>query len=295
VVLFFVITCVLWLSNREIEKSLERARNSEYALRLERDSLEERVAERTAEIKDLELKRVSDLYRFAEFGKLSSGIFHDLANPLTAVSISIENLRADGTGSVIKSKDVQEQIARAVTATKKMDSLIRTIGKQIKSHEQSILFSPAKEIEDVLTVLSHKARVAMVTITKEIDDQIVIFGNPLRLYQAVNNIVSNAIDACEENDSSSERHCHIELKKNGSSVSIIIWNTGPVISPDLLGSIFEPFFTTKPSDRGTGIGLSTSKNIIEKEFYGSIKIESIVEKTSFIITLPVRTEEKITE
>ncbi|MDE2116806.1 MAG: hypothetical protein KGI79_02945, partial [Patescibacteria group bacterium] len=93
--IYVVIVVASWLSNREIERSLKRARTSEKALKSERDLLEIKVEERTKELKAAELEKVSQLYRFVEFGRLASGIFYDLLNPLSVVSLSVEKLTAD--------------------------------------------------------------------------------------------------------------------------------------------------------------------------------------------------------
>ncbi|MFH1175678.1 MAG: hypothetical protein V1698_03075 [bacterium] len=75
IVTFFIIFILSWLSNREIEKSLKRARESEKALKLEKDNLEKRVEEKTRELKNAQLEKMAQLYQFAEFGRIAGGIF----------------------------------------------------------------------------------------------------------------------------------------------------------------------------------------------------------------------------
>lgn len=81
IVMFFLIMTVSWLSNREIERSLKRARISEKELLLERNLLEIKIEERTKELKNLQIKQVDDLSQLAEMGYHSSAIFHDQMNP----------------------------------------------------------------------------------------------------------------------------------------------------------------------------------------------------------------------
>src|SRR5207245_1034752 len=73
-----IIALVSWLFNREMETALIRAQLSEKALREQRDLLEIKVEERTQELKQTQVEKLTQLYRFAEFGKISSGLFHDL-------------------------------------------------------------------------------------------------------------------------------------------------------------------------------------------------------------------------
>lgn len=111
-IFFFIIATVSWLSNREIEKSLARARRSEADLKKERDSLEITVEQRTRELKETQAEKMTQLYRFAEFGRLSSGLFHDLINPLTAVSLNIEKVKNAG--------ETKQYVDKAIFAAKKM-------------------------------------------------------------------------------------------------------------------------------------------------------------------------------
>src|SRR6185503_5096075 len=81
VIILTIIAIVSWLSNRETEKSLKRARASEKELKKERDQLEIKVEERTRELKQAQLEKMTQLHRFAEIGRLTSGFLHDLVSP----------------------------------------------------------------------------------------------------------------------------------------------------------------------------------------------------------------------
>lgn len=113
---FFLVVILTWLSNREIETSLARARKSEAALTLERDNLEITVAERTREIKSLQAEKVAQLYRSAEFGRLSSGLFHDLMNPLNALIGNIDRMKSNPENIT----HVETYLEKSVTASRRM-------------------------------------------------------------------------------------------------------------------------------------------------------------------------------
>ena len=72
---FNVIAIISWLSNREIENSLKRARKYEAELKIERNMLEIRVQERTRELEKAQADEMNQSLQFIEFGKLSSGLF----------------------------------------------------------------------------------------------------------------------------------------------------------------------------------------------------------------------------
>ena len=78
------------------------------------------------------------------------------------------------------------------------------------------------------------------------------------------------------------------LEKKNSNFIICVRDFGTGISPENLDKIFEPFFTTKTVTRGMGIGLSMTKRIIEKDFLGTLHVESMKGKgAKFTIKIPV--------
>ncbi len=287
--ILFLTMVISWLSNREIEKSLGRARTSEEALRQERDLLEIKVEQRTMELKQLQVERISQLYRFAEFGRLASGLFHDLINPLAALSLHVDKLIQQPN---IRANETKQYLERAVNLTKRMDNFMRGVSKQIQNRELNLLFSPSEEIEQVVQILDYKARRAGVRLVCRIPDQpIQNFGNPLKFHQLIANLVSNAIDAYESIKPSSfqTRTVTISLAQCDNETCIVVTDQGAGMAPELVDKIFEPFFTTKHPHKGTGIGLSTTKDIVEKHFGGRISVASEVAKgTSFTIKFPKR-------
>ncbi len=280
----FVITAASWLSNREMEHSLQRARISEQALLEERNLLEIKVEERTAELKELQKEKIAQLYRFAEFGKLSTGVFHDLMNSLHSVANNVERLSMSETNV----PEIKEHIIKAVSASKRMGNYIETVRKQISNKEIVAVFSPAKEIADAIDIVHFKAREANVQITTQTTTETLLHGNAIKFYQAVSNILMNAIEACEEygNDQSLIIVTQISTPTH---IVITIRDNGCGMDPLTQEQVFDAFFTTKIYGKGTGFGLSQTKEIIEKEFGGTITVHSVKDiGTIFTITLPIR-------
>ena len=288
VVLFLIIATVSWLSNREIERSLRRARASEVALKKERDSLEIKVEEKTRELKEAQADRISQLYRFAEFGRLSSGLFHDLINPLSAVSLNMEKLNGDQSTELTEAK---AHVAHAVLATKKMEEMVGAVRRQLSREENNTKFSINSEISQVVDILKYKSAQENVKIKFSAEADGELFGDAIKFHHAILNLISNAIDSYAE-----IKHIHrtqpqvvqVVLEKKNSNFIICVRDFGTGISPENLDKIFEPFFTTKTVTRGMGIGLSMTKRIIEKDFLGTLHVESMKGKgAKFTIKIPV--------
>ncbi len=280
---YILVVTIAWLSNREIEKSLHRARRSEAELKRERDLLEVKVEERTRELKRMQVEKMSQLYRFAEFGRLSSGLFHDLINPLTAVSISVRKL-AEIKGQNLE--EAQSYLDGSIAAARRMENFIRAIRKQLSHQETKISFSLNEEIHQVMQLLDFKARKANVELNFVRQHEVQAFGSPVKFHQMLSNLVANAIDAYDDMPAqdNGKRAVEIRLAENHHIVRLEVQDWGCGIAPDILEKIFDPFFTTKNLEKGTGIGLSTTKNIVEKDFGGNICVKSLpVQGSTFTV------------
>lgn len=265
-VIFSIIAVVSWLSNREIEKSLTRARKSEAELKKERDSLEVTVEARTRELKETHAEKMTQLYRFAEFGRLSSGLFHDLINPLTAVSLNIEKVKNAG--------ETKQYVDKAIVAAKKMEDMVSAVRKQLSRQETKTLFSVNEEIAQALEVLSYKALKANVAIRFFSREDLKTYGDAVKFNQVALNLVCNAIDAYQEKGDNDARTVTMSLSQSGDMIIFEVKDKGIGISEENKPRLFEPFFTTKKEGYGLGIGLSMIKRIIEKDFGGNISFAS---------------------
>jgi signal transduction histidine kinase len=294
--IFFVIAVVSWLSNREIEKSLRRARKSEMELKKERDLLETTVEVRTREIKAIQAEKISQLYRFAEFGRLSSGVFHDLINPLTAISLTMEKLKSSNRQAILDRGEVvspqvseaSEYVDKAVKATKKLEDLVIAVRKQLTRQENNTVFSLNEEIEYVIDVLSYKAQKAGVQIQFLPATTVTFFGDAIKFNQVALNLITNAIDAYEDIVmGTNKKKIIVVLEEKHNAIVFSVEDFGMGVLPEYIVKIFDPFFTTKAQGKGIGIGLSMTKHIIEKEFKGTISIKSNYgQGTMFSIIIP---------
>jgi len=280
--LFFIISTLFLLFCREIKQSIQRAQVSEMLLREERNSLEIKIEERTKEIRALEAEKINQLYRFAEFGRLSSGIFHDLINPLTAVSLNLKQIKTEGDPKIMDAKSYLDQ---ALMATSKMEGLIACLKKRMACESIVRIFSLNLEIEQIIEMLCYKACHAQVDLKFDASEKIRLKGDPVKFGQIITNLLVNAIEACEETEI---KNVKIKLRQKENIIIIVVSDTGSGVVPENLSKIFLPFFSTKVKiGRGFGIGLATTKNIIEKDFKGQIIVDSNPQTgTIFTVIIP---------
>ncbi|HVU06719.1 MAG TPA: ATP-binding protein [Candidatus Paceibacterota bacterium] len=282
---FFAIELIAWLSNKDIENSLARARRSERALIEKNESLESTVVERTRELRQAQAEKLAQLYHFAEFGRLSSGIFHDLMNPLSAVAANVNNLKDSLHPDM---QDIRESVGRAVQASRKLERFVTTVRKQLTMPDHEEEFSVNGEIEEALALLSYKAAQTKVRIDWAADKRVSTFGNPTKLQHVIGNLISNAIDSYNNTALPfDQRIVAVRLIENKGDIKIIVRDHGCGISAAVIGKIFDPFFTTKERHRGMGIGLSNAQDIVVKDFKGTIAVKSVErEGSNFTIVFP---------
>lgn len=283
--LLFIVSSIAWLSNRTTESSLERVIQSEQALRDERDMLEVRVEERTRILKEIQHQELARLEYFADFGKISSSIFHDLMNPLTHMMIHFDQISEETTCLA----ETREHLTKIVSASKRMGTFIGTVRKHLHQSTSSEIFSPYDEITDAITLLGHTLRASQVETQITGDTNNILTGSSFRFHQVMLNLISNACDAYQTVPH--ELHERIitityHLESNSDLWCLEVTDHGCGIDTLIQDKIYDPFFSTKTAG-GTGIGLFHVKNIIEKEFLGTISFTSTLHQgTTFSIKIP---------
>lgn len=279
-VILLIIASVSWLFNRQMEQALRRARRSERALEKQKVMLEIKVRERTEELEASQLEQLQELYRFAELGRLSTALFHDLANHLTNVSIDIEGLAR------ASESDIMQRIQKNV---RHIDSVVKRVRQQIQGKTAVEVFDVTGEITEVTKLLSPTAASAGVTIKLETDTVrpgLLYRGDILRFRQIILNTLSNGIEAYGSRQREQElRTVTVRVRRSNRMLLIDVADRGVGVAHGDLRKIFEPFYSTKA--KGLGIGLFIVKQVVEQDFGGTIDVESSShDGTVFHIKLP---------
>lgn len=289
-VTLLIIALVSHLWNKELNKALQRALKSEKKLQKERDLLEIKVLERTKQLEKAQLEKISQVYRFADFGRLAAGLFHDLITPLNVVSLNLENIKEE-TNHVknIDTEEIKFALKRAVKGTQIIENFVQSVRRQTQGQQILCLFNLNKEIKCALDNLHNKAISFGVQIEFDNKNKISTYGNQIRFHQVVMNLVSNAIDAYADFGKNKNKKIIVNLSTENNFTILKVTDFGSGISDVNIKKIFDPFFTTKNIEAGTGIGLTICKDIIEKDFGGTILVRSEIKKgTVFTIKFPIR-------
>lgn len=224
--------------------------------------------------------------KLATLGELTTGVAHELNNPLNNIGLFIGNVIDHIELGDPQPDRVIKDLERAMEQVRKATEIIthlRTFGRPA-----SITVEPV-DISDViarsLSLVQEQLRLRAITVTLDLADApLMVLGNPIQLEQIFINLLTNARDALAEAE---QRDVHIVSALDGDSVSISFADTGPGIPPGIEQRIFDPFFTTKEVGAGTGLGLSITYSIV-KEHQGEIWVEGREgEGAIFRIQLPL--------
>lgn len=215
--------------------------------------------------------------RLASLGKLSAGIAHEVRNPLTGISLLLDDLHDRGPfdpesqGLMRKALGEIERVERLVAALLNFSSPPKALFREGDLD---------RVMQDTLLLLRRECESKGVELRFS-PGNIQHFRFDLeKIKQAVLNLVKNALQALPP-----EGKIEVSTAETGDMAIIKVADNGPGISHDDLPFIFEPFFSRKGA--GTGLGLSITQQIVE-EHQGKIAVESAEGiGTTFIISLPM--------
>ena len=262
--------------------------------------------------------------KLASLGQLTSGIAHEIKNPLNFINnfsllsqelledlsrelIEPENKLSDDSRGFIEDtlKDLHGNMNKIHTHGQRANDIIK--GMLQHSRDQA---EDAKEVINFNRFVDSSVNLAFqgkrssdsgfnVDFKKEYSDTIdEVEINPQDISRVVLNLVTNACDAVEEKskmlskdgDKEYSPCIWVKTNKNENNLEVRVADNGPGISEEMAKKIFDPsndIFTTKPTDKGTGLGLSLSHDIVLKHG-GSLEMTRSQEGgAEFIVQLPL--------
>ncbi len=272
-------------------------------LRRFNEELEQRVDERTREL-DESRQRLMASEKLAALGKLTAGIAHEINTPLAASlnhllqarKLADEYRDSIGVAQVSEAdhREIAAELNRALAETnaslERMGEFIRKMRSQARNPDGAVSsFDPVKIGRETLTLLETEARRVGVQLVLEAPPQsLVLHGEAGRFSQILNNLLQNAIHACEERRDPAGSRVRVAFTQEAGQLLIKVEDNGSGIPPEVLPKIFEPLFTTKPIGKGTGLGLPIIQDIVRGHFGGQIVLETTVGKgTTFTLRFPL--------
>lgn len=247
--------------------------------------------------------------RLAEAGSLTSGLAHEIKNPLSTVGLNIQLIQEDLRDYGRELADQQDMAERFRRTSRRFDTVAREATRLREILEDFLRFAGRMEIDRKLVHVNAmidelsdffepQATAEGVRLRCSINaERDGVLGDENLLKQAVLNLMINAVQAMAVARASQHPHGGADElllrtlitrgpgQDKAARIEITIMDTGPGVDSQLASKIFQPYFSTKKT--GTGLGLPTSRRIIE-EHGGQLTVTGEPGRGSeFKISLPL--------
>lgn len=215
--------------------------------------------------------------RFASLGRLSAGIAHEIRNPLTGITLLLDDLH-DRSNFDAESRDMLGKALQEIERVEKLINALLSYASPPRTEFSRGDFGMV--IQDTLLFFRKTCEQAGVTLTSRIGEIPPFAFDPDKIRQMLLNLLRNALIA-----TSPDGVITVAAWTEHGAAKLTVIDTGQGIPAADLEQIFEPFFTR--SKGGTGLGLSITQRIVE-EHHGTIAAASIAgEGTVFTVLLPL--------
>ncbi len=224
--------------------------------------------------------------KLAAIGRLSSGIAHEINNPLTAIAACAEGLIKRLNNERLEREtfaDYLETIREEVFTCKQITEKLLDFSRQREEPPALIhLGDIASDTVHLTEPLASKKNVRVEIASTIDDDQ--LYSNARAIRQILLNLILNGIEACNEGGG-----ILVRLEGSEEDVAVRIEDDGTGIAPEHLEHLFEPFFTHRRDQSGTGLGLFVCQGLVNA-LGGSLAAESegAGKGATFTVQLPRR-------
>jgi signal transduction histidine kinase len=264
-------------SRDELNREIAGRKRAEDELKELNEELEQRVTERTRELKEAQ-ERVIRSEKLAAVGQIASSVGHEIRSPMLVIANSVDFL-GDILG--VAGEKVKRRMEILRKAIQRTNEIIEDLLEFPEAKPPS--FTRDNVNRFVIKALAGLTIPENVTIKTGLEESLPdISLDTGQIQQVFHNLITNAVQAMPFGGV-----LEIKTAVKGNFVEIVFTDTGVGIPEDKLQHVFEPLFSTK--DRGTGLGLSIVEGIVDRHKGGiGVKSRAGGGSTTFIVKLPIQ-------
>lgn len=305
-------------------ENITEAKQAKIALQRANEDLEDRVEQRTAELRSANdhlqnsLQQLSETQeqlvqseKMASLGGLVAGVAHEINTPVGVgvTAISHLQMKVDEYGARYQSgqltrEDFEALLNAATESSKIIHHNLDRAADLIHSFKQVAVDQTSNELREfnlkeylheILQSLKPKLKKAAHQVIINCPDDIVMLSQAGALSQAITNLVMNSVIHGFENRQNGNITIDVKYQTDGT-IRLDYRDDGKGISAENVKKIFEPFFTTRRGQGGSGLGMHIVFNLVTQNLGGSIECSSIEgEHTNFRIVMPNNTGQMETQ
>jgi C4-dicarboxylate-specific signal transduction histidine kinase len=249
----------------------------------------EQVQRREQELREKQ-EQLVQAGKLATLGELTTGVAHELNNPLNNIGLFLGNILDHVEANQIDPGRILRDLRNAMQQVRKATTIInhlRTFGRAAPVSRESLSINDI--ITQAVSLVKEQLRLHQVAVQLDLaPSNPRVCGSAIQLEQVFINLLTNARDAVAK---ASLKQIAIQSTAAEGCVIVVVQDSGPGIPAGLEQRIFDPFFSTKDVGAGTGLGLSITYGIL-KDHHGSISIESRPGVgATFLVQIPLVGEE----
>ena len=207
-------------------------------------------------------------------GRLAAGVAHEVKNPLAIIGMGLEYLKHQ----VFTDPNVPLVLEEIRAAVQRADSVVRELLDFSAPKKMNRVPTDVNRlIQNALVLARGDLGVRKIAVLEELaSDLPLVRLDSMKIEQVLVNLFTNAAHAMEAGGTLTVRTFTQQVigiganvsrsdnfRPGGRVVTIEVLDTGCGVSESMLGKVFEPFFTTNPTGKGTGLGLTVTKTIID--------------------------------
>ncbi len=264
----------------EVKKRTAQVENSNLILNQKKDELHYLNKNLEIKVKDeIEKNRIIQerLYKadkLASMGEMISNIAHQWRQPLSVISTIATGTKLQKEVNSLKDEDLIENMDLINKNAQYLSKTIDDFRNFINDNRTIQFYSLSETISNFTNIIYSSIKDKNIKLILDLDNNIVVEGNPNQLIQCLINIFNNSKDALQEKNPD-ESLFFISSQKEDNKIILKIRDNAGGIPENILSKIYEPYFTTKHQSQGTGLGLHMTYRLITESMCGKIDASNI--------------------
>ncbi len=224
--------------------------------------------------------------RIAAMGEIMRMIAHQWRQPLSVISSKMNHIHLSSQLGTLSLDTVGEQIEKLQSDIQALSSIINSFRNCCGSENEHSTIPFSEITNTVISLKNDRLAQNNITLNTQLDKAAQTLQYNKQLIQVLISVISNSIESLQKHNIQ-EKKILLKTQKAEGHIILSVCDNGEGIENEILHKVFEPYFSTKENLNGKGLGLYTSKIIIDNVIKGSIDIENIDGGVCVKIVLPI--------
>jgi PAS domain S-box-containing protein len=223
--------------------------------------------------------------KLSALGEMSAGVAHEINNPITIILGKAHRLRTLAENGTLDKPTVLQTVEKIELTANRIAKIVHALLHFSRDGSANPLqeTTAQKLLDEILPLCAERFHKNSVKLIVDAGPEVSFRCRPVEISQVILNLLNNAFDAVA---ALPNPWVKLEVRAEGEHLELWVSDAGEGVPPAIRAKIFDPFFTTKEIGKGTGIGLSLARGIVEKHG-GRIWIDETNPHTCFRLRLPL--------